>query len=171
MPLPTSSYEPRRIEAAIERGPVIASIELTPFESAAFDYFRLFTVNQLPQKLWWQHLVLDLGRTEPALAHAATALGSMHRSLTLSSQPRVDKTQHEFAVGQYGKAMRLMRQYIERGQKHGNKLRENEIVVVPGGEPSLTVSEMRLKNRPYGIFVVPWDCECLDGATLAGCHK
>ncbi|KAF2158594.1 hypothetical protein M409DRAFT_30924 [Zasmidium cellare ATCC 36951] len=130
VPLPSASYRPRRIVAAIEKGPVIASIELTPFESAAFDYFRLFTVNQLPQKLWWQHVVLDLGRSEPALAHAATALGSMHRSLTLSSQPCIDKSQHEFATGQYSKAMRLMRQYIERGQKSDNQLRENEVVIV-----------------------------------------
>lgn len=129
VPLPSTS-KPRELVAAIQKGPIVTTVDLTPFETAAFDYFRLFTVDQLPQKLWWQHLVLDLGMTEPALAHAASALGSMHRSLTLSSQPCIDQTQREFATVQYNKAMGLMRQYIDRGKKNGGRLRENEMVVV-----------------------------------------
>lgn len=106
------------------------TIDLTGFETASFDFFRLFTINQLPQRLWWQHLVLDLVKQEPALAHTAIALGSMHRSLTAEAHHGIDESQQEFSNRQYGKAMSLMHQYIDRGQRNGGHLHEQEIVVV-----------------------------------------
>lgn len=116
--------------AAIQKRPVIATIDLTAFESASFEFFRRFTVNLLPQKLWWQHLVLDLGKQEPTLAHAAVALGSMHRALTAESQAHIDRDQNDFANQQYSKAMSLMRGYIDRSRRINSRLRENDIVIV-----------------------------------------
>lgn len=129
MPLPSTS-QPRKLVSAVHRGPIVASIALTAFESAAFDYFRLFTINQLPQKSWWQHLVLDLGRQEPALAHTAAALGSMHRSLTAPGRSDIGTYQQDLANQQYSKALCLLRQYIEKGRKNSTRLQEHEIVVV-----------------------------------------
>lgn len=114
----------------LPRLPALSSVDLTTVEASAFHYFCLYTIHQLPQKSWWQHLVLDLGRQETALAHTAIALGSMHRSLTAGSDRDVVRNQQHLAEQQYGKAMCLMRQYIERSQHGGRRPHDHEIVVL-----------------------------------------
>ena len=60
--------------------------------------------------------VLQIGHHEPAITHAAIALGSIHRAITYVSTNgalTIDPDQHFFALGQYNKAMGYIRRYIE----------------------------------------------------------
>lgn len=92
---------------------------MSPIETYAFDFFRLQTVKQLPGSSWtlsWEKLALQMGHHEPAVTHAAIALGSIHRALTFESfkgPAGIDPEQHQFALSQYNKSMGYIRQYIE----------------------------------------------------------
>lgn len=104
----------------VHRGPSSITLDgMTPIESYAFDFFRLQTVRQLPGSSWtlsWERLALQMGHHEPAVTHAAIALGSIHRALTFEAYKGpagIDAEQHQFALSQYNKAMGYIRNYIE----------------------------------------------------------
>lgn len=108
-------------------------VNLHDHESISLDFFRLFTINQLPQKTWWQHIVLDLSKQERVLAHAATALGSMHRAIAPPGDCKeisISTDQRQIATDQYTKAVTLMRRYIDECFQRDRVLSENQLVVV-----------------------------------------
>lgn len=87
-------------------------------ESSAFDFFRLHTTHQLPAcSKWsvsWDKLVLQTAQQEPAIQHAAVALASLHRAISIrqAGSAHVDFNQHEFALSQYSKSITYIRAYI-----------------------------------------------------------
>jgi hypothetical protein len=99
--------------------PATITIEMSSFEAHAYDFFRFHTVNQLPGSSWtlsWERLALQAGHHEPAVTHAAIALGSLHRAITAQQHlvhGRVDPDQRHFALSQYNKAMGYIRRYID----------------------------------------------------------
>lgn len=104
----------------VHRSPASITLDdMSPIETYAFDFFRLQTVKQLPGSSWtlsWERLALQMGHHEPAVTHAAIALGSIHRALTFESfkgLAGIDPEQHQFALSQYNKAMGYIRNYIE----------------------------------------------------------
>lgn len=89
--------------------------------------------HQLPQKTWWQHIILDLSKKEPVLAHAATALGSMHRAIAPPGDCKelsVNTDQRQIATDQYTKAVALMRRYIDECFRGDRVLSQDQLVVV-----------------------------------------
>jgi len=102
------------------RAPTFVITEgMTEFEVNAFDHFRLKTVRHLPGSSWtlsWERLALQMGHHEPAVTHAAIALGSIHRAL----QDDQHGFQHEFALQQYNKAMTYVRKHIVNLDEHSS---------------------------------------------------
>lgn len=118
----------------VNRGPsMITTLGMSNVEAYAFDFFRLQTVKQLPGSSWtlsWERLALQMGHHEPAVTHAAIALGSIHRALTFDAfrgPAGIDKEQHGFALCQYNKAMSYIRGYIEN---LGTGCSDNDVEVV-----------------------------------------
>lgn len=101
------------------RSPAVATSGMSTAEQYAFDFFRLSTVKSLPGCAWslsWNKIALQMGHHEPAVTHAAIALGSIHRALTFESfrgPAGIDAGHHQFALNQYNKAMGYLRKYIE----------------------------------------------------------
>lgn len=96
--------------------PTIHTVQISTHEAQAYDFFRFQTVNQLPGSSWtlsWQRLALETGHREPAITHAAIALGSLHRSLAAEVIPAGGQDQQHFALSQYNKALGFVRRYIE----------------------------------------------------------
>ncbi|EME45301.1 hypothetical protein DOTSEDRAFT_71113 [Dothistroma septosporum NZE10] len=118
----------------IVRGPsMVTTLGMSNVEAYAFDFFRLQTVKQLPGSSWtlsWERLALQMGHHEPAVTHAAIALGAIHRALTFEAvqgPTGIDQEQHSFALRQYNKAMSYVRTYIE---KLGTGCSDNDVEVV-----------------------------------------
>ncbi|EME39897.1 hypothetical protein DOTSEDRAFT_99043, partial [Dothistroma septosporum NZE10] len=132
VPSSTQSLGPRRLEPLMPRPLFTPLVSLRDHESISLDFFRLFTINKLPQRTWWQHIVLDLSKQEPVLAHAATALGSMHRAIALpgdSKELSINTNQRQIATDQYTKAVASMRRYID-GCFQGNRILSHDQLVV-----------------------------------------
>nr|POE49334.1 hypothetical protein CFP56_32484 [Quercus suber] len=94
-------------------------IPLDSMEVNAIDFFRRHTASQLPGYSWdlaWERLVLQSGFSEPAILHAAIAVGSLHQAR--NGKPRVafrtsiDSVRHSFAIAQYNKAMAHVRTIV-----------------------------------------------------------
>ncbi|PIA94923.1 hypothetical protein CB0940_08096 [Cercospora beticola] len=120
---------------------------MSTYEAHAYDFFRTKTIHQLPGSSWtmnWERLALQAGHYEPAITHAAIALGSIHRAVSAaspgsSSPPTgspgamtdhvVDRDQRFFALCQYNKALGLIRRYIE-ALGNGGTNRDVEVVLL-----------------------------------------
>ncbi|TAQ89197.1 hypothetical protein B7494_g2473 [Chlorociboria aeruginascens] len=68
----------------------------------------------------WNRLVLQACTEEPCILHCVIAISALDRSR--KSHKRIKqfedgKTDHEFALGQYGKALKEIRETINRGEK------------------------------------------------------
>lgn len=106
----------------ISVAPSNVSFAMSTEESNAFDYFRKYTLHQLPgssRVLSWELLTLPTSQYEPAVAHAMIALASMHRSLDSSQSHRegytaalFDSTQHHLAVEQYTRALKCLQDFM-----------------------------------------------------------
>ncbi|EME80914.1 uncharacterized protein MYCFIDRAFT_215781, partial [Pseudocercospora fijiensis CIRAD86] len=92
-----------------------SSCALTSSEAYAFDYFRQRAFEHLPGNNWlmnWHRLILPFCQTEPAIMHAAAALGSLSRAMTADiSEQRQDHTR--LALMQYNKTIFTLRSCIE----------------------------------------------------------
>ncbi|KAI1156947.1 hypothetical protein F4825DRAFT_140939 [Nemania diffusa] len=88
--------------------------KLSPEQETCFEWFRHRTYTKLPLPFitpFWQTLVLQACATEPAILHAALALGSAHQKESLqggdTGEPRVAlDSQQKFMLREYGRAMR-----------------------------------------------------------------
>lgn len=92
----------------------------TDRERRSFEFFRRSTVSQLSgsfESPLWTHLVLLAAHHEPAVQHAAIALGALHECFEhqLSDHAEVN---FSFALQQYVKAIGLVTKPIhERGKQ------------------------------------------------------
>ncbi len=92
-----------------------ALAELTETENAAYDFCRTRTVNDLATLQcdhFWTISILSACHSEPAILHAALALGSAHRAFAerLSISPATEKgTFSEAAFNHYGNAIKHLR--------------------------------------------------------------
>nr|POE54886.1 hypothetical protein CFP56_64559 [Quercus suber] len=103
----------------ILRSPPSVPTALDAMEVNAIDFFRRHTASQLPGYSWelaWERLVLQSGFTNPAILHAAIAVGSLHQARNgeqrMSLRTEIDALRHGFAIAQYNKAMAHVRTII-----------------------------------------------------------
>ena len=79
-------------------------------EADAFDYFRRYTTVKMPgvfESAFWDTLVLQLSAGEPAILHAAAAMGAAHRS------------DERLSLEQYNKAISFLRPHLESHEQDG----------------------------------------------------
>ncbi len=85
-------------------------------ERRAFDYFRSCTVPALCgyfAEEFWEYNVLQASFSQPALRHAAIALGSYHEALSVNPTAQGNI----FALRQYAKAISQLRSSIARDRE------------------------------------------------------
>ncbi|OTA56769.1 hypothetical protein K449DRAFT_468066 [Hypoxylon sp. EC38] len=87
-------------------------------EARGLEFFRRNTSREAPglyESDLWRNLILQLCHTEPAILHAAVAVGTLHAryrgiSPSLQLQPfNIFEGQHVFAIRQYVKALGYLR--------------------------------------------------------------
>lgn len=102
---------------------------LSTTEAQAFDFFRLHTSQETPgfyKTELWSHLILQLCHSEPAIRHAAVAVGAMHaRFMGTSPSLQVQsfgvvEGQQAFAIQQYVKALALLKDRLSNSSRSGN---------------------------------------------------
>jgi hypothetical protein len=92
-------------------------------ERICFEFFRSHTVQQLSgfDTDLWQQLILQASHHEPAIKHAAIALGSLHQKFALGEssvlRSNQDPDSDEFALEQYVKAIGSLVQPIQKRGK------------------------------------------------------
>ncbi|PVH89123.1 hypothetical protein DL98DRAFT_647709 [Cadophora sp. DSE1049] len=109
--------------------PFIA-LDLTPEEARGFAFFRQNTVFQIQgafRSSLWEQLVLQISHQEPAILHAAIAVGIVHRDQSDTQVARqnafyhgLDKRQAE-GLRQYVKAIEFLRQKIDDVREPGDE--------------------------------------------------
>ncbi|KAI1185699.1 hypothetical protein F5B17DRAFT_406779 [Nemania serpens] len=106
-------------------GPVRSAIasqygKLSPEQETCFRWFSCWTYTKLPLPFitpFWNTLVLQACAAEPAVLHAALALGSAHQKESLeegelNEARMVLDPQQKFMLSEYGKAMRNLRPHF-----------------------------------------------------------
>jgi hypothetical protein len=95
-------------------------------ERRSFDFFCQHTVTQLSGVFdsgFWSRLLLQVIHHEPAVRHAAVALGALHESFEWGHETRVEnqiadsREPNMFALQQYSKAITLLMEPINRHEK------------------------------------------------------
>lgn len=85
---------------------LLTTLKLNQEEQMCFDYFRLKTVVKLPGPFhshFWETLVLQASICQPAVLHAAVALGSAHKSGDLSFRgSRARPTEQDYSNAKLG---------------------------------------------------------------------
>lgn len=88
------------------------------------DFFRLYTVNELPGselEFPWQNILFPGGPCEPVISQAIAALGCMHSAHSKAlSAPSSDKTARTEPYELYHKAVVALRRYIDRAPELGH---------------------------------------------------
>lgn len=86
----------------------------------SFDFFRCRTAPDLAKALAWpflEHLVLQISHTDITIRHATFALGSLFERLyinnCLTSSNDLANARHDFALLQYNKALKQLRENID----------------------------------------------------------
>lgn len=90
-------------------------------ERHCFDFFRKETVSQLCgvfDAVFWRQLVLQASHREPAIRHAAIALGSLHEKFELGDGSNEHDGEACFALQQYLKAISLLIQPVKESRAH-----------------------------------------------------
>lgn len=85
-----------------------ANIIGTAKELHAYGFFRSQTVPQLCGlygSTLWDRIILQSSHHEPAIRHAAIALGALHEQLISGDVPEQSKFQGSFAIQQYLKSI------------------------------------------------------------------
>ena len=112
-----------QFDARLSRS-LTSDIPGTAQERRCFEFFRTRTVSQLSgfDSGLWHQLILQVSHCEPAIRHAAVALGSLHQKF-IFDQPsalgsKANLSPDEFATQQYTKAIGFLVQPIrERGEQ------------------------------------------------------
>lgn len=91
-------------------------------ERRGFDFFRQCTIPQLSALFdsgFWTRLVLQTTHHEPAIRHAAIALGALHECFeeSVSNLKFSGQEQNVFAMQQYVKAIGLLVEPIQKRRK------------------------------------------------------
>ena len=92
-------------------------------ERSSFDFFRLCTVPHISgfDTGLWQQLILQASHHEPAIKHAAIALGSLHQKFAFDESSVLRSNQNfkndRFALDQYVKALGCLVQPIQKRGK------------------------------------------------------
>jgi hypothetical protein len=104
---------------AITRSPDVFS---SPKDAIYYEWFQLRTAQKLPASYrsgFWDTLVFQISRSEPAVWHAALALASFHRNATVQSEGdgRASSTQPYLMLQHFLKAVdHLQRHFQARDQ-------------------------------------------------------
>ncbi|KXT10081.1 hypothetical protein AC579_1569 [Pseudocercospora musae] len=108
------------------------SCALTSSQGYALDYFRQRALEDLPGNNWllnWDRLILPLCHTEPAIMHAAAALGALNRAMiTDVLAQRQEHTQ--LALVQYNKTVFTLRSCIETLYKQDSATQAELVLTV-----------------------------------------
>lgn len=86
---------------------------MNSLEAYALDYFRYHGIHYLPGSDWllsYSRIVLPLCQTEPAVAHAAVALGSLQRSFMTHDDGGAEHFRQ--ALTQYNRSISSVQAYI-----------------------------------------------------------
>lgn len=105
--------------------------QLTHLETRSFEYFRrrsLYALSGFIETEFWSQFLLQVSEAEPAVKHAIIALSNFHertepKYLSLaedSSQALSPERQHDFALQQYNKAIRLLRSRLSQNDQTKN---------------------------------------------------
>ncbi|KAI0528306.1 hypothetical protein F5B22DRAFT_30745 [Xylaria bambusicola] len=94
--------------------------ELSPEQESCFQWFRYRTYTKLPLPFvtpFWSTLILQACTAEPAILHAALALGSAHqKETTEEGRPREEcvvlDSQQKFMLQEYGEAIRSLQSHL-----------------------------------------------------------
>ena len=89
--------------------PPSAPLLKTNREARSLDFFRRRTIPQLAgtfKSQFWEFLLLQAIHHEPAVQHAAVALGSAHEHFEISSN--LSEKDQEFSLQQYVRAIKLV---------------------------------------------------------------
>lgn len=100
-------YESSQSSVSLIIPPLSPLIFQSKHEKRCFDFFRHRTIPQLTgpfESPFWDRLLLQATHHEPALQHAAVALGALHESYELRSSS-LTENDHGFALQQYVKAI------------------------------------------------------------------
>ena len=94
-------------------------------ELRSFQFFRSYTVPQLCglfDSTFWNRFVLQASHHQPAIRHAAIALGSMHEELESNVPGDQIRPKTDFALQQYLKAIRYLVQPMQGRAAHSADL-------------------------------------------------
>lgn len=114
------------------------ALDLTPEELRGFAFFREKTVFEIQgafRSSLWEQLVLQITQQEPAILHAAIAVGIVHRDQSDTQVARQNAFYHGLdkrqAIGlrQYVKAIEFLRQRIDGVRQSGDE-RANDVAMM-----------------------------------------
>ncbi|VUC33982.1 unnamed protein product [Clonostachys rosea] len=99
--------------------------DVRALELRGFEFFQQRTAREMCPSFefgFWTSLVLQLSRSEPAVLHAAVALGVLHETeeslgMPISKDRLAHNENHKFAVGQYNAAIRLLTEQAQGGSR------------------------------------------------------
>ncbi|KAH8703643.1 hypothetical protein BGW36DRAFT_288499 [Talaromyces proteolyticus] len=91
-------------------------------ENQYFDFFRLVTTSNLANSFdfgFWSYNILQASHQYPALFHATTAFGSIHRAFLSDTTPATVPRKHteknvEFALRQFNKSIRSLSKLLSQ---------------------------------------------------------
>ena len=105
--------------------------QLAQLETRSLEYFRrrsLYALSGFIETEFWSRFLFQVSESEPAVKHAIIAFSSFHERTEpqyLSLQERSQQTlspgrQHDFALEQYNRAVRLLRQRLSQDDRSKN---------------------------------------------------
>ncbi len=113
-------------------------LDLTVEEARGFAFFRektVFDIQGAFHSSFWEQLVLQISHQEPAILHAAVAVGIVHRDQSTTQVVRQNAYYHGLdrrqatGLGQYVKAIEHLRTRIDGVHEAGNE-RANEVAMM-----------------------------------------
>ncbi|KAK0120472.1 hypothetical protein ONS96_010684 [Cadophora gregata f. sp. sojae] len=143
-----------------------------------YRYFQVFQTNTAPELTGyfdsniWNRLILQACHHEPYAWHAVVAIGALRKSLKISqltkprrrtlARPDDDgSTHHVFALQQYGKSLRLMKEILTQGDesKFHNSLISSLLMIC--FETYLGNQELALTQIRTGVDILfSWPFKC-----------
>jgi hypothetical protein len=112
-----------------------------------FEFFQLRTAQEMCQAFdfgFWRSLVLQLSQSEPAVLHAAVALGTLHETEEALGMPvskdRVSDSRHRFAVSQYNTSIKLLTELANKRDVSSSSSSSKAIISSSSDEERIKVT-------------------------------
>lgn len=111
---PTEEPKPQTAKRAHPSRALAANTGSNVLEQQAFSFFRICTGPGLAGYFRggaWDHIILQLSHTEPAIFHALNAISGLHREMLVQRGIAVYGSQRrpDFPLHQYAKALKRLR--------------------------------------------------------------